>query len=264
MVEAVNDSSQVLESERLPDPCNDRVMTEVTRPPIIPLSTERVFPGGANCANEDMNLELVKNYLFEGGKISKECLIEISCRIRPVLSKEPNLLKVDGKVVIVGDIHGQFYDLVAMLRKLNSRSAGQQKILFLGDYVDRGNYGPEVAAYLFCLKLKHPQNIFLLRGNHESRDMTEAFNFREQVLMLYDEEVYEEFMYCFDTLPIAGVVNGRYLAMHGGISHRLTSLEAINKIERRMEPPDDSLLADLLWADPAKGRNAYNISYVEN
>ena len=82
--------------------------------------------------------------------------------------------------------------------------------------------------------------------------------------MLYDEETYESFMETFDMLPLAGVVNARYLAMHGGISHRLTSLEAINKIERRMEPPDDTLLADLLWADPAKGRSAYNINFEEN
>lgn len=134
-----------------------------------------------------MNLELVKNYLFEGGKISKDCLLEIMRRVRTVLSQEPNLVRVDGKVVIVGDIHGQFYDLVAMLRKLKGRSSTSSKLLFLGDYVDRGNYGPEVALYLFCLKLKTPEDIFLLRGNHESRDMAESFNFREQVLMLYDQ-----------------------------------------------------------------------------
>ena len=134
-----------------------------------------------------MNLELVKNYLFEGGKVSKDCLLEIMRRVRTVLSQEPNLVRVDGKVVIVGDIHGQFYDLVAMLRKLKGRSSTPSKLLFLGDYVDRGNYGPEVALYLFCLKLKTPEDIFLLRGNHESRDMAESFNFREQVLMLYDQ-----------------------------------------------------------------------------
>ena len=212
-----------------------------------------------------MNVDLVKNFLFEGGRISKELLLEILRRVRPVLSAEPNLLRVDGKVVIVGDIHGQFYDLVAMLRKLKGRNPDpNQKILFLGDYVDRGNYGPEVAAYLFCLKLKYPNDIFLLRGNHESRDMAEAFNFRQQVLMLYDEEAYEEYMETFDMLPLAGVVNGLYLSMHGGISHRLTSVEAINKIERRMEPPDDTLLADLLWADPARGSSALTIDYIDN
>ena len=68
----------------------------------------------------------------------------------------------------------------------------------------------------------------------------------------------------FDQLPIAGCVNGLYLAMHGGISHRLTSLDAINAIERRMEPPDDTLLADLLWADPVKDKLAAKTAFVDN
>ena len=63
-------------------------------------------------------------------------------------------------------------------------------------------------------------------------------------------------METFDALPIAALVNGLYLAMHGGISHRLTSLEAINEVDRIMEPGDETLLADLLWADPANDRKA--------
>ena len=114
MVEA--GTEKVLDTDRLLDPCNDRQVPQVKAPPIIPLSLERVFPN--NASNENMNMELVKNYLFEGGKISKECLIEIMGRTRPILYAEPNLVRVDGKVVIIGDIHGQFYDLIAMLRKL--------------------------------------------------------------------------------------------------------------------------------------------------
>lgn len=157
--------------------------------------------------------------------------MEILNRMKQVFSQEPNLLRIEGKVTIVGDIHGQFYDLIAMLRKLKGRSTEPGpvgKILFLGDYVDRGNYGPEVVIYLFCLKLKYPNDIFLLRGNHESRDMAEAFNFRQQALMLYDQQIYEEFMETFDSLPLAAIVNGLYLSMHGGISPKLLTTESIN------------------------------------
>ena len=65
-------------------------------------------------------------------------------------------------------------------------------------------------------------------------------------------------------LPLSAKVNGQFLAMHGGISSRLTSASDINAIERRMEPPDDSLLADLLWADPAKNRQAGSTTFIEN
>ena len=96
-----------------------------------------------------------------------------------------------------------------MLRKCKGRSRNSSnKMLFLGDYVDRGEYGVEVVAYLFVLKLKYPQDVFLLRGNHESRDMATSFNFRAQVLMLYDEQTFDLFMEVFDTLPIAGLCNG--------------------------------------------------------
>ena len=102
MVEA--EGNTVLDSERLPDPCNDRQVGSVVAPPIVPLSLERLFPN--NASNADINVDLVKNYLYEGGKISKDCLLEIMGRVRPVLSAEPNLVRVDGKVVIIGDIHG--------------------------------------------------------------------------------------------------------------------------------------------------------------
>ena len=135
--------------------------------------------------------------------------MEVLRRIRPLLASEPNLVRIDGKVVVVGDIHGQYHDLLTMLRKCKGRSASSDnKILFLGDYVDRGEYGVEVAVYLFCLKLKYPHDIMLLRGNHESRDMAESFNFRDQVLIQYDEEIFDEFMDVFDQLPVAGLVNG--------------------------------------------------------
>ena len=84
------------------------------------------------------------------------------------------------------------------------------------------------------------------------------------MIKLYDQNAYEECMEVFDFLPLAALVNGRYLAMHGGISQRLTSIEAINNIERRMEPPDDTLLADLMWADPIKCKRAQHVEYVDN
>ena len=177
--------SKVLQADRLPDPCNDRQITSVKPPPQRPLSLQRVL--AMTEPNDQINVELVRNFLKERGRLAKDCVTDIMRRVKPVLKAEPNMVRVDGKVIIVGDIHGQFFDLLSMLRKIDQDNlALEQKVVFLGDYVDRGNYGPEVAIYLFCLKLKYPSNIFLLRGNHESRDMTESFNFRKQVLNLYD------------------------------------------------------------------------------
>lgn len=69
--------------------------------------------------------------------------------------------------------------MYAMLKKLGRPGSNNTKLLFLGDYVDRGEYGSEVVAYLLALKLQYPNDVFLLRGNHETRDMTESFNYRD-------------------------------------------------------------------------------------
>ena len=92
-------------------------------------------------------------------------------------------------VIIVGDIHGQFYDMIHMFEKVvDQRNLPKSNMLFLGDYVDRGNYSIEVCMFLYCLKINYPNEIIMLRGNHESRAMTEHFTFREEVLRKYDND----------------------------------------------------------------------------
>jgi len=98
------------------------------------------------------------------------------------------------------------------------------KYLFLGDYVDRGSFSVEVVLLLYSLKLNFPGTIYMLRGNHECRQMTAFFNFRAECLYKYDLETYELFMDSFDALPIACLVNEKFLALHGGISPELKTL----------------------------------------
>jgi serine/threonine-protein phosphatase 2B catalytic subunit len=97
--------------------------------------------------------------------------------------------------------------------------------LFLGDYVDRGIYGIEVVLLLLCIKLNFQKSVVLLRGNHESRNMTENFTFREEAINRYDIETYNLFMEVFDSMPLACVVDGKYFGMHGGISPQLSKLD---------------------------------------
>ena len=139
------------------------------------------------------------------------------------------------------------------MKAIESLEQNRGNMLFLGDYVDRGCFGIEIVLLLLTLKLSFPQHITLLRGNHETRNMTEMFNFREECIEKYDQELYDIAMETFDRLPVAATVNGEYLCMHGGISQIVTSLNAIDRIDRKREPPDEEcLLNDLLWADPAE------------
>ena len=106
---------------------------------------------------------------------------------------------------MVGDIHGQYYDLVHLIEKAGNPSP--LNYVFLGDYVDRGIYSIECLLLLLAMKMQYPQNIYLLRGNHESRTMTEYFTFREEVLEKYDNEVYDAILQMFDTMPLVAIVN---------------------------------------------------------
>lgn len=136
--------------------------------------------------------------------------------------------------------------------------------LFLGDYVDRGIYGVEVLLLLMAIKINYPKNVILLRGNHESRNMTENFTFREEAISAYDMEMYNIFMEVFDSLPLACIVDGKYFGMHGGISPELSKIEQIDKINRFQEVPLDGIFCDLLWADPMTDEMASGKDYIDN
>ena len=98
----------------------------------------------------------------------------------------------------------------------------------------------------------------MLRGNHESRAMTEHFTFRSEILQKFkDEDIYEKFIDSFEAMPIAADVNGDYLCMHGGISPELKSKSDIDSINRFIEPPLHGFLCDLLWSDPERGVEEY-------
>ena len=148
-------------------------------------------------------------------------------------------------------MHGQYYDLLNLFEEIGDPS--ERNYLFLGDYVDRGMFGVECVFLLFAYKILYPDRFFLLRGNHESREITEYFNFQEECFVKYNEEVYDAIMDAFDCLPLAAIVTtsyGRFLCTHGGLGPGLSTIEDIDKCDRFQEPPESGPFCDLLWSDP--------------
>ncbi|CAJ1027425.1 Calcineurin-like phosphoesterase, putative [Leishmania lindenbergi] len=192
--------------------------------------------------------EVVREHFRREGLLQEADALAIITKCALIWRDEPNVLHLDDPVVITGDIHGQFFDLLNLLSMGGDPS--QQKYIFLGDYVDRGCFGMEVILLLMCYKICYPSTIVMLRGNHESRHLTAYFNFKREVLYKYSIAVYNAMMSAFDCLPLACILNNRFLCVHGGLSPELKRISDISAIHRFREPPSSGPMCDLLWADP--------------
>ena len=195
--------------------------------------------------DEDKWLELVKE-----GKIIPEYELQSLCgKLIEILCEESNVQPVDAPVIVCGDIHGQFYDLTNIF-KIGGKIP-DKKYLFLGDYVDRGYNSVETLEYLFCLKLKYPDYITLLRGNHESRQICFSYGFYEEVTRKYgNANPWKFFNQVFDYLPLAAIIEGKIFCVHGGLSPKICYIDQIRLINRVQEIPHEGPFSDLMWSDP--------------
>jgi len=186
--------------------------------------------------------------------------MRILCQmVRSRLVKLPNVIEMQSPVTICGDIHGQFLDLLELLR-----TAGEppnNKLLFLGDYVDRGKFSLETITLLFCLFVRYPDHVTLLRGNHETRKISSSYGFLMEIEQKYGgSAVWHECCKTFDLLPISAMIDKKIMAVHGGLSPEVCTMERMNEITRAMEVPNYGPLADILWSDPEERLSGWYLS----
>jgi serine/threonine-protein phosphatase PP1 catalytic subunit len=200
--------------------------------------------------DRELRLEMMIKTLIEHGYfvLSDDDVKWLLSEAEPALLAEPSVLDLDGPLNVCGDIHGQFRDLLRIFHA--GRFNSETRYLFLGDYVDRGDQSLEVICLLLAMKLRYPSNVYLLRGNHESPEMTESFGFLDECIAKLDSDLYPLFLSVFCCLPIAAVINECVFCVHGGLSPLINSIDEIRAIDRPADIPEDGLLADLLWSDP--------------
>ncbi|KAL6042122.1 Serine/threonine-protein phosphatase 2A catalytic subunit beta isoform [Balamuthia mandrillaris] len=187
--------------------------------------------------------------LLECKPLSEEAVKALCEKVKEVLVEEKTVQPVRCPVTLVGDIHGQFYDLKELFRIAGK--APETNFLFLGDYVDRGYYSVETVSLLFALKLRWRERITLMRGNHESRQITQVYGFYDECVRKYgNATVWQEFTNLFDYLPLAAIVENEVFCPHGGLSPYLDTLDDVNAIERFREVPHEGPMCDIMWSDP--------------
>ena len=122
------------------------------------------------------------------------------------LEKEKPLIKRNGNYIIVGDIHGNLHDLLRIFRLYGYPPA--QKYIFLGDYVDRGEFSIDVITMLLVLYNSYPDNITLIRGNHEFTEINSVYGFQAECMERFgDNGIFKLFNEAFEFLPIACILN---------------------------------------------------------
>ncbi|KAL7712759.1 Serine/threonine-protein phosphatase T [Entamoeba marina] len=153
------------------------------------------------------------------------------------------------KMTVVGDIHGQFFDLVKLF-EINGLPSETNKYLFNGDFVDRGSFGVECVIALFSFMIAYPNSVYLARGNHETKAMNSMYGFDGEVNAKLGEKASKAFSDVFTQLPYCHVIDHSIFVVHGGIPPSFISLDDIKKIKRGIDPKENSPESALLWADP--------------
>ena len=185
----------------------------------------------------------------DGGVLPERDLRILCDKIKEILIEESNVQPISAPVTICGDIHGQFHDLLELFEK--GGHVPTKRYIFMGDFVDRGYSSVETFQLLLCLKLKWPQCITLLRGNHETRQITTVYGFYDETMRKYGNS--NPWRYCtdvFDYLGIGAIIDGKIFCIHGGLSPDIKSLDDIRLIDRTMEIPHEGPFCDLMWSDP--------------
>ena len=173
-----------------------------------------------------------------------------------IIKVQKMLVELEAPLHVCGDIHGQYYDLLRIFEHCGY--PGEYNYLFLGDYVDRGKQSLETVCLLLCYKIKYPEKVTLLRGNHESSVTNRIYGFYDECKRRYNIKLWKKFNDLFNVFPITAIIKDKILCMHGGLSPDLKSIENIKDISRPTEIPDNGLLCDLLWSDPDKEAVEYD------
>ena len=187
---------------------------------------------------------LRKCEIIDENSVKKLCQMAVE-----ILVEESNVQNISSPVTICGDIHGQFYDLLELFKV--GGDCPDTNYLFMGDFVDRGFYSVETFLLLLALKVRYPDRMYLIRGNHECRQITQVYGFYDECMRKYGHAgIWKAFTDLFDFMPLSAVIENKIFCPHGGLSPSIDTLDDVRKIDRFAEVPHEGPVCDLVWSDP--------------
>jgi protein phosphatase len=179
-----------------------------------------------------------------------EDVISLCRDAQTLFSNEPIVLALEVPVTIVGDLHGQILDLYRIIQEHGMPTRTQY--LFLGDFVDRGEFSFEVVTFVFLAKVLYPLQVWVIRGNHEFAYICASGGFRAELDHLFhDDQVFVCFTEAFAQLPLAAVLDRSVVAVHGGIGPQFQSINQLREIKRPIYDFDEGVIDCVLWSDPS-------------
>lgn len=191
--------------------------------------------------------------------ITSDVAVDICRTARQMFQDEPVFLELRSPCIIVGDIHGHILDLYRILTTLGLPP--RRKYLFLGDIVDRGEFSVETLLLVFLLKIVFPDDVHIIRGNHEFRFLTEECGFLSQAVDIYSNiDMYQESLKAFSYMPIAARIDNHILCVHGGIGPETHSLSQLWSLPRPINEFGRDLLDSVLWSDPSEDCDTFEPS----
>ena len=208
------------------------------------------------------------NNLHSNLPFTSEEIYDLLKEVKPLIEKDPSLIKIRSPCKIFGNLYGIYNDLMRFFESFGNPSDDNQmgdinvmQYIFLGDFCDRGFYSLEIILLLFALKVKYPDFIYLIRGHHEDKSINEHYGLGAECQERLNDNIknplsiFSNINKAFDFLPFGVLVDNNILLVHGGIGTSINSLDDIENIKRPISVEynvtnnEQLHIIDLLWSE---------------
>lgn len=188
--------------------------------------------------------------ILQNPKYPANLLIQLCTAVGQIFKSEPVMIRSSDPAIVIGDIHGHLIDIARIF--INFGYPPSQRYLFLGDFVDRGEFSTECITLIYALKYLYPNHVLIIRGNHEFVSTSIGGGFAAEIEQLYPRKgLFDYFIQSFEYMPLSALLFEKILCMHGGICPELYSIEQLDKIVRPISDFEDPLNCGIVWSDPS-------------